>query len=513
VVLVYTMPAASSSVSTSAAVNGNLNAKTKTKAREKKDKISSQQVFTNFLKVNEDGSLNAEDILSKKCFETWLASRRTETQNPAESFRRAVTATCRGSDGRKPFPEVVEEALLKELRKKKAWACFADTNVQIGKKGFPSMGYHEKLKSKTKLNKILKEKSQTGTMKILEKQKRPNPKATNSIIPKLNVNVASEGTPAPRVVEVTASNSFSLSHVKLKEDSYQVPFQEVPAQEHEKKDEDISGNSEEENDLIELLKADITPYDGHEPTQREQVLADAVVPYLVENREGKTGRRRSRQSIEEDLDTFLKREKYTVVKQDLDAEEIVNIVYDDSFPDEVKRAARSFLDYYSVDGLRKLILTGRDHGVEYFTTPLMYMIDMHPKNGDPRFQKEFICPNMHIKFDHNRPVGSMIVSPELLVIDTNQNLRHILRGNSLNINASTLQVSRLQSLLIMQHGLPRMMRYGENWHFARLYRHDGTIGVFLVHCIAQGISGNMRLDIQDVSTHMQHILRLPLELC
>merc|ERR1712110_648226 len=90
---------------------------------------------------------DASKILSKECYDQWVRSRKKVPMRPPEAFRRALTAHVRGVDGRKPFPEDVEQSLLKELRKKTVWQCFRnDENCGlIGVQGFPALGFHEQL--------------------------------------------------------------------------------------------------------------------------------------------------------------------------------------------------------------------------------------------------------------------------------------------------------------------------------------------------------------------------------
>ena len=55
----------------------------------------------------------------------------------------------RGVEGRQPFSEEVEASLLREIRKKRTWPCFAaDPKCTIGKRSFRALGYHEKLKER-----------------------------------------------------------------------------------------------------------------------------------------------------------------------------------------------------------------------------------------------------------------------------------------------------------------------------------------------------------------------------
>jgi len=433
--------------------------------------LSSQQVFIQFLKTRPDGSLNAEDILSEACYKAWLASRRKTTQNPAESFRRALTATCRASDGRKPFPEDVENALLKELRKKQIWACFKGTDIQIGKKGFPSQGFHEK-KRREKL-------CSNATRKPI----------TNSAAP--GESVLSTNTE----VKIESVNDVSLNNITLS------------VQPKGSFDGTWSHRNDEEIQLPLFNDVDIQILD---PTT-EAAYSNDILSLNSDNRRMKRSRSESKDPFDLLFDTTLKKEREALTNFELGAEDIAKLVHDERYPTEVKEAARSFLDYYTVRGLKRLIECGRRHGVEHFTTPLMYMIDLHPREGDPRFRREFLCPSMKIKFNSSRAFGTMYLSPELLVVDSDKNLSNILCGPCNGMNAGIFQVSRLESLLVMRYGLPRLMKYGENWHFARLYRNDGSVGVFLVHATVEP-KGHMKLQIQDISDKMEHILNLPLEI-
>lgn len=117
----------------------------------KHKEVSSFKVFMEFVEYK-NGKVNAAGILSTECYQKWIMSRRKHPLKPQEAFRRALTAHCRGVDGRRPFPEKVEESLLVELRKKQRWKCFENYNDGCGKigiQGFPSLGFHER-KSKDK---------------------------------------------------------------------------------------------------------------------------------------------------------------------------------------------------------------------------------------------------------------------------------------------------------------------------------------------------------------------------
>lgn len=122
--------------------------------------ISSYDIFMSFVEKQEDGKVTCTKILSSKCYKKWLKTRLQEPRKPPESFRRAITAHCRGEDGRRPFPPGVEAALLKQMRKKKIWSCFRKTDVKIGARGYQAIGYWEK-------KKIMKETAE-GSSKLLK---------------------------------------------------------------------------------------------------------------------------------------------------------------------------------------------------------------------------------------------------------------------------------------------------------------------------------------------------------
>jgi len=119
-------------------------------------RMTAMEIFHNFTKwySDENGNLyvDATGIISRDCYEQWLASRKKLPARPEETFRKSILCHCTSSDGGSaPFPPEVEYALLKLLRQPgKVWPCFqgqVDKNgkpVNIGQKGLRATGYHEK---------------------------------------------------------------------------------------------------------------------------------------------------------------------------------------------------------------------------------------------------------------------------------------------------------------------------------------------------------------------------------
>lgn len=124
--------------------------------------VSSFEVFLEFLTINKDGSYNADKIFSKQCYHRWLATRQKVPKLPEESFRRAITAHIRGTNGRKPFSEAQERAVLKILRKRERWNCF-DSEQNIGKLGYQKLGFHEE-KSLGRARKTSLKRGSSGTL-------------------------------------------------------------------------------------------------------------------------------------------------------------------------------------------------------------------------------------------------------------------------------------------------------------------------------------------------------------
>ena len=115
---------------------------------EEHDSKTSMRVFREFIHVNPvTKELDASPLFSKECYETWLSTRRKKVPNPPKHFQRTISAHLTGLDGRVPFYEAEERAVLIEARKKQIWPCFEDfpdPKPQVGMLGFRALGYHEK---------------------------------------------------------------------------------------------------------------------------------------------------------------------------------------------------------------------------------------------------------------------------------------------------------------------------------------------------------------------------------
>jgi len=103
---------------------------------------TSLKVFRRHLKTFKlpDGSarIDAEGVISRACYEDWLATRSRSAGEPEKTFQRILTCCVSGTDGRQPFTADEEAGVLEQIRRKRVWPAFADTAFAIGSKGFRS---------------------------------------------------------------------------------------------------------------------------------------------------------------------------------------------------------------------------------------------------------------------------------------------------------------------------------------------------------------------------------------
>ena len=70
-------------------------------------KIRSMRVFREFIKRthNRDGSdsIDASGVVSRECYDLWVATRKQLPPNPEKAFQRSLSAHVTGVDGRVPF--------------------------------------------------------------------------------------------------------------------------------------------------------------------------------------------------------------------------------------------------------------------------------------------------------------------------------------------------------------------------------------------------------------------------
>jgi hypothetical protein len=106
---------------------------------------TSINIFRSFIRrVPSTGDLDATGVTSEKCYQLWLNSRKSKPSCPEKAFQRALSGHITGVDGRVPFDQEEEEAILRAVRRKARWECFKHCDIKFGESGFRTKGFHEK---------------------------------------------------------------------------------------------------------------------------------------------------------------------------------------------------------------------------------------------------------------------------------------------------------------------------------------------------------------------------------
>lgn len=143
---------------------------------------NSISLLNKHISITTDGCLDVSGIISKQCFNEWLQTKAKRPQFPEHAFRKIVSGHCRGDLGLAPFAPVVEKAVLKLLRQKKVWPCFADTKFRIGIRGFQKKGYWEnRLRKREELENSSSRESSASLVNDLATEIEYNAKFLNSL--------------------------------------------------------------------------------------------------------------------------------------------------------------------------------------------------------------------------------------------------------------------------------------------------------------------------------------------
>lgn len=105
--------------------------------------MTSLQVFRRHIARGSSGSsLDASEVISEACFEDWATAHRFGSPT-AEKFKRALLGHVTGVDGRVPFNQEEEVAVLRVVRIKQPWPL-KENESKLGLSGFRGKGFHEK---------------------------------------------------------------------------------------------------------------------------------------------------------------------------------------------------------------------------------------------------------------------------------------------------------------------------------------------------------------------------------
>eukprot|EP00511_Aplanochytrium_stocchinoi_P009778 CAMPEP_0204863808 /NCGR_PEP_ID=MMETSP1348-20121228/3584_1 /ASSEMBLY_ACC=CAM_ASM_000700 /TAXON_ID=215587 /ORGANISM="Aplanochytrium stocchinoi, Strain GSBS06" /LENGTH=599 /DNA_ID=CAMNT_0052014235 /DNA_START=62 /DNA_END=1861 /DNA_ORIENTATION=+ len=130
---------------------------------------TSLSIFRKYISCSEaTGEIDVSQIFSFACFNEWTLARKIPPKNPAQSFRRTLTAHIRGTDERQPFFADEEAAILEHIRKPDPFKyTFGITGHNIGQKGFGGVGYHEQHPGKDKKSLLARINEKKRESKVL----------------------------------------------------------------------------------------------------------------------------------------------------------------------------------------------------------------------------------------------------------------------------------------------------------------------------------------------------------
>ena len=199
-----------------------------------------------------DGSLHidASRVVSKECFHAWLVSRCTASAEPEKNFQRSLTAHLTGSDGRVPFTEQEEQAILRVVRSNKPWPAFQDCDPQsaiskLGTKGFRPLGYHEKLRAMSSSSEALVNGSPSQGANRRPKRLR---RKSAAAVAAAAAAAAGEDSSSPLLESATTTPSLKAAVLQTMDDD------QVPS-----KDSEEYGTREDDEVYFQSRTAQISP--------------------------------------------------------------------------------------------------------------------------------------------------------------------------------------------------------------------------------------------------------------
>uniref|UniRef100_A0A7S3PFN1 Uncharacterized protein n=1 Tax=Aplanochytrium stocchinoi TaxID=215587 RepID=A0A7S3PFN1_9STRA len=430
---------------------------------------TSLAIFLSFVKsADENTDCDAGGLISKDCFDSWLAARICRPRMPEESFRRSLISHLTASDGRKAFPSCVEADLLRHIRKKQIWPCFRGTNSKIGLRGFQKMGYHEKRQDHA-LNKHEQKVSRNTFSRTKEEEKR------NSFSHFSDASSRSCNSPNGSRVDSEWISEYKSNDYDSLSDSATVSSTERTTT----RKRNIRELSKTDSKDIAVLKCG---YDAH--------LLQDLVFYASRQQEARPKKQKCISSI------------YCVKEETKETEQIGNASCTQS-PAQV--FVQTLADFHNGPrNLLKFLKLLKDQGEELLTPSLYYMLNHNPGN-DLYFQREFLFPAQEDRyFLKNRPVGTISMDKDFMIKNMSLAGANILGG------APSLQVenwlkfsgSRVQCALLIMNMFPALERQPDGfpiWFRKCLRCIDGLVRVVMMNVKYYNSTGIFEMAVQDIS--------------
>mmetsp|Transcript_18296 Transcript_18296/g.22230 ORF Transcript_18296/g.22230 Transcript_18296/m.22230 type:complete len:470 (+) Transcript_18296:220-1629(+) len=382
------------------------------------------QVFRKYMWS--DKVLNVDQVFSRDCFLGWLRSRSSRPRRPYESFRRALTAHVRGSDGRRPFTKREEEALLIYLRKKGENpfdSIFPPGEVpHVGTVGFRGKGYHEK--KETEMEPLIPLEAQTTTQ---GSKTIPNNAYSDDLARSLH--------PCSFVqIPVREGNVGEADNSRIQHDHYE---------------EDPKSNLDE----IEIdstsdgFSSNNTDWEGKLFQSRLKKYFQDLRNSMVQHNMLKDSTEVSRSHC-----SNQKRLKY-LPKDQTDAAESRY-----SWIEQVYGIYLDFFDATDLDSVLGYCKLQR----QFWDLQIRTEVRCRVESGDEMTSEDFIAPPGNCLLDPELPYGTEILDAKLHILESDEYASKILEGNIVKHRrkAMSMQVSKAQSVLMVYFSWPRIKAMG-----------------------------------------------------
>lgn len=460
---------------------------------------SSHDVFMKYVEYGNDGTVNCSELTGKACYNYWLITRLKKPQNPSESFRRALTAHCRGDDGRQPFPQEVEIALIKHLKVKSTWKCFEGTDVKIGVRGYKAKGYHEKQKQDNGKD----NKSNMG--KIKKGAKQDNGKGNKSNTRKVKKGTKQAAVSGKQVLAINKKKHSESKDNELKKKKGHAIFPETGFGTEFR--QSLVYPENELPDIFEIIEHNNDSMITSEKLLRKiQPVSTKLSPYgevldplcLIpsKNNSSYIGSKLEEDGNTDEYDAddifrqlvvfnSLKNSRHSGDKITLGSKEISNSLSDFMFAANAPRGYSNDLrmlmkfvnqSYNDTNGLRLFLSAAcrGQLGESIFEPKRIQTLENYYSNGHLFYTREFVLPSPEERFfDPRKPIGFCMGDPVTFVcLETDQVMRDMYRGDITGLQS--FEYRDVHCMCYLGEMVNTYLKEGVIWNRSLEFKFDGT---------------------------------------
>mmetsp|Transcript_3709 Transcript_3709/g.4265 ORF Transcript_3709/g.4265 Transcript_3709/m.4265 type:complete len:491 (-) Transcript_3709:84-1556(-) len=448
---------------------------------------TSFDVFMRFVKETADGKVDCSKMVGKECYERWLQTRIKPPSKPAESFRRALTAHCRGVDGRRPFPPKVEASLLEVLRECKIWSCFENTTINIGSRGYKAVGYWEKKKLEESNSESKPRTSPAGTKTSgpLTGKKGPG-----------QVNIPNGASKNEKSESEEKSEKGHSTSKKRKEAKMKMQYSSCS---EDSSDGDALGGMDLDSAVAELLR-----WEKFVKEQKERMAKRAL---------------KKETSAETDVDHSASSEKLGTPVSNCDIIAKLNSLHMMSYTaPRLKHCKKIFntLLKFNQDKSRLMVASSMQRLELDVTNPdLLDKVERLHEEGKEQvlISKEFVLPDpKDCQFDNSKPIGWLTADTgQFVILECDDTVKEMYRGDISGMHSVQLRATPTHVMMHLSTILENYMRDGIVWSRSLERRLDGTPIIMLNRYTKSEIADSSIVACQDITDKYGHLI--PAYLC